>query len=292
VEVLLGEYRRYLVVERGLAAGSVKRYVGVARQFLSRHGHLDGLGLGSLGASEVTAFVVAECRRGGGSAKSLVTGLRSMLRFCFVAGYTTQELSSAVPTVPIWAGGSLPQPLSAKHVTMLLAAGGATPVGLRDRAVMVLLARLGLRAGEVAGLDLDDVDWRAGELVVRGKGGRRDRVPIPVDVGEALVAYLQHGRRRVQCRALFLRAHAPIERVSAKAVGDIVRRACLREGLPATGAHRLRHSAATAMLGGGASLAEIGQVLRHARLSTTAIYAKVDRIALGGLAQPWPGAAA
>jgi site-specific recombinase XerC len=209
----------------------------------------------------------------------------------FVAGYTTRELSSAVPAVAGWAGSSLPRPLLAEDVAALLAGGDGTAVGLRDHAVLVVLARLGLRAGEVAGLDLDDVDWRAGELVVRGKGARRDRLPVPVDVGEALVAYLQGGRPRAGTRALFVRAHAPIGRVSAKAVGGIVRRACLRQGLAPSGAHRLRHSAATAILGGGGSLAEVGLVLRHARLSTSALYAKVDRVALRELAQPWPGSA-
>ncbi len=162
-----------------------------------------------------------------------------------------------------------------------------TLVGRRDYAVLLLLARLGLRAGEVAGLGLDDVDWRRGELLVRGKGGRHDELPLPVDVGEALVSYLRR-RPRCECRALFLRMTAPRMGLNRSTVGWVVRAACDRAGLPRVGAHRLRHTAATEMLRAGASLAEIGQVLRHREQKTTAIYAKVDRKALRALARPWP----
>jgi site-specific recombinase XerD len=142
----------------------------------------------------------------------------------------------------------------------------------------------------VAALRLDDVDWHHGELVVRGKGGSQDRLPLPVDVGEAIVAYL-HRRPSVGCRALFLRVRAPMGGLTSDAVQGLVRGSCTRAGLPPAGAHRLRHHAATAMLAGGASLPEIGQVLRHARLATTNLYAKVDRAALRSIAQPWPGGA-
>jgi integrase len=168
----------------------------------------------------------------------------------------------------------------------------STAVGRRDLAIVTVLSRLGLRAGEVAGLELKDFDWHHGELVVCGKGARRDRLPLPADVGEAVVAYLADGRPRVECRAVFLRVHAPITAMTASNVSEIVRRACRRAGVPVAGAHRLRHSAATAMLRGGATLAEVGQVLRQSRAATTAVYAKVDRVALRTLAQPWPGAAA
>jgi site-specific recombinase XerD len=142
----------------------------------------------------------------------------------------------------------------------------------------------------VAALELDDIDWHHGEMVVRGKGGRQERLPLPVDVGEAIVAYLQD-RPKVGCRALFLRVLAPIARLTSDGVQDVVRGSCMRAGRPPAGAHRLRHHAATAMLAGGASLAEIGQVLRHARLVTTNLYAKVDRGALRSIARPWPGGA-
>jgi integrase len=153
--------------------------------------------------------------------------------------------------------------------------------------------RLGLRSGEVAALELGDLDWRAGEVLVRGEGDRHERLPLPSDVGDALVAYLRHPRRcPVGCRRLFLRVRAPLGGLSPRGVQDVVKDACARAGLPRAGAHRLRHTAATAMLRAGASLPEVAQVLRHRSLDATAIYAKVDRDALRMLAQPWPGGAA
>ena len=157
---------------------------------------------------------------------------------------------------------------------------------------MTLLIRLGLRSGEVAGLTLDDLDWNHGELVVRGKGSRQECLPLPVDVGEALVAYLNGGRPAADCRAVFLRVKAPITAMTSSAVTQTVASACKRAGLAPVGAHRLRHSAATTMLHAGVPLADVGQVLRQTALSTTAIYAKVDRVALRALARPWPGALA
>ncbi len=165
-----------------------------------------------------------------------------------------------------------------------------TLVGRRDYAILLLLARLGLRAGEIAAIRLDDIDWRAGLLLVRGKGARQDVLPLPVDVGEAIVSYLRR-RQRCECRALFLRVTAPRRELNRSTIGWVVRVACDRADLPRVGAHRLRHTAATEMLRQGASLAEIGQVLRHREQKTTAIYAKVDRKALQVLARPWPSSA-
>jgi integrase/recombinase XerD len=173
---------------------------------------------------------------------------------------------------------------------LLASCDTSTEIGRRDLAVLTVLSRLGLRAGEVAGLGLDDLDWAHGELVVGGKGRRTERLPLPVDIGEALGAYLSSGRPKVECRAVFLRVHAPVSAMTPANVAQIVRYACERAGVPKVGAHRLRHSAATAMLRAGASLAEVGQVLRESADATTAIYAKVDRVALRALAQPWPGA--
>jgi integrase len=164
--------------------------------------------------------------------------------------------------------------------------------GQRDYTVLLLLARLGLRAGEVVHLHLDDIDWRAGRLHVRGKGGRSDVLPLPTDVGEALATYLRGGRPRCSTRRVFVRARAPYAGfASSAAIDSIVRRALQRAGLepPRKGAHLLRHSLATGMLRDGASLAEIGQLLRHRLPQTTEIYAKVDPVALSALAQPWPG---
>lgn len=291
-ELLVEDYRRYLRVERGLAHKTICAYLGTARLFLSDRPEMGDLE--ELTAGQVTSFVVDECRRRHvAAAKVLVTGLRSLLRFLFLEGYTAHQLAPAVPTAAGRAGGSLPRALDAETVAALLASCDRdTRVGRRDFAILTMLARLGLRAGEVAGLELDDVDWHHGEVVVRGKGGRQDRLPLPVDVGEAVVACLCDGRARGRCRALFMRVRAPIGGLTAAGVNDVVRNACWRAGLPRVGAHRLRHSAATAMLRAGASLTEVGQALRQVRAATTAIYAKVDRVALRTLAQPWPGGGA
>jgi len=291
-ELLVAAYRDYLVCERGLAAGTVGRYVAVARLFLSECEQPDGLDLQNLTAEDVTSFVVCQCRgRRAASATVLVTGLRSLLRFLLVEGHTDRQLAQAVPTATVWAGGSLPRTLRAEVIAAMRdSCDEHTVVGLRDLAILTLLHRLGLRAGEVAGLELADVDWHHGEIVVRGKGNRQERLPLPADVGEAVVAYLRH-RPRVECRALFLKVRAPIGGVTREVVGKLVGASCRRAGLPAVGPHRLRHSAATATLAGGASLAEVGQLLRHRSATATAIYAKVDRTALRTLALPWPGGA-
>jgi site-specific recombinase XerD len=187
---------------------------------------------------------------------------------------------------------SLPRALETEQVAALLAGcDRSTVMGRRDFAILTLLARLGLRGHEVAALRLDDVDWRAGELVVRGKARRLERLPLPRDVGQPLADYLRHGRPRCMCRSLFLRARAPQEPLSAAGVRSVVHHACDRAGLPRVGAHRLRHGVATQMLRAGAPLAEVAQVLRHADQATTVIYAKVDRVALATLARPWPGGA-
>jgi integrase/recombinase XerD len=287
---LLADYRRHLVVDRGLAAITVAKYTKVARYVSADWRCREGGVIGDLSVAYVNALLVRECRqRSVGEAKALVTALRSWLRFLHAEGVTAQDLAEVVPAVAGWRGGWIPRGLSEAEVSALLASvDPATPVGLRDRAVLTLLARLGLRACEVSKLVLDDVDWRQGEIVVRGKGSRRDRLPLPVDVGQALVAYVRDGRRRVESRAVFLRACAPIVGLSPAGVGQLVGSAGKRAGVPAT-AHRLRHSAATAMLRAGGSLIEVGQVLRHADMATTAIYAKVDHNALRTLAQPWPG---
>lgn len=291
---LLDAYRVYLVGERGLMASTVRLYEGGARLFLLDRSPSGGVDLERLTASDVTAFVVRECRRRSvASAKCLVTSLRSLLRFLYVEGRITTQLAAAVPGVAGWRGGSLPRALDAESIGRLSdSCDRRTVAGCRDYAILTMLARLGLRAGEVAALQLDDVAWREGEVVIRGKGDRHERLPLPVDVGEALVAYLSDARPQVPCRALFLRVRAPIGGLSSAGVRWVVAAACTRAGLPRAGAHRLRHSAATAMLRGGASLGEVGQVLRQRCLNTTAIYAKVDHTALRSLAPPWPGGAA
>ncbi len=226
------------------------------------------------------------------SAKRIVTALRSLLRFLHVDGILALPLAGAVPSPAGHALAGLPRALEPGQVEAMLAScDPAVATGRRDRAVLLLLSRMGLRAGEVAGLGLDDIDWRRGEITVCGKGGRRDRLPLPADVGAAIVAYLRDGRPAGALdRTVFIAAQAPREALSYTGITTIVAEAAARAGIPGpVHAHRLRHSAATAMLRGGGSLTEIGQALRHARPATTAIYAKVDVEALRPLGRLWPG---
>jgi site-specific recombinase XerD len=247
-------------------------------------------GLRDLPAGDVSSFLARECeRRSVAGAGNLVVALRSLLRYLHVAGLIASPLALAVPAAADRRDRSLPRGLEREALARLLGScDRRRTVGRRDYAIILMLARLGMRAGELAALQLDDVGWCAGEIAVHGKGARHERLPLPVDVGEALAGYLAR-RPSIDSRALFVHVRAPIRALSANAIGTVVRGACLRAGLPAVGSHRLRHTAATDMLRSGASLAEIAQVLRHRRLETTAIYAKVDRSALRTLARPWPG---
>jgi integrase/recombinase XerD len=292
LESLLADYRSYLASERGLVQGTVRFYVHVARLFTSDRLGADGLDLAGLRAAEVTGFVTRTCeRRSVSSARQVVSALRSLLRFLCLEGLTTLALDQAVVSV---AGSAslLPRAIGAPHASALLACcDRSTGIGARDYAILMLLTRLGLRDGEVVGLELGDVDWRAGEIVVHGKGRRWDRLPLPTDVGEALAAYLQGSRPRSDSRKLFLRCYAPLCGLDAGTgvIRGVLARACERAGVPYAAPHRLRHTVATEMLRAGAPLSEIGQVLRHQSAATTAIYAQVDYEALRSLARPWPG---
>jgi integrase/recombinase XerD len=287
---LLDEFRLYLLQERGMAAGSVRLYERAAGLFLAERSEPLADDLARLSGAEVNAFVLREARRRSvRSAETVVCSLRALLRFLHVQGWIAEPLAAAVPSVAR-RREDLPRGLAAEQVHLLLGScDRSTPVGRRDFAVLLLLSRLGLRCGEVAALGLDDVDWRAGELVVHGKGSRIDRLPLPDDVGRALVDYLSDGRPCGFDRAVFVNACAPLSGISRGTVSDVVRRACARVGIPPVGAHRLRHAVACELLSRGAGLVEIGQVLRHQDQTTTAVYAKVDRSALSPLALPWPG---
>lgn len=289
VELLLEDFRTYLLSERGLQANTAAHRVDAARVFLAERPEPLGDALARLTAAEITAFVLERSRRGSvATASNVISGLRALLVFLHLRGDTPHSLVSAVPSVARRAS-LLPRGLDAAQVALLIeSCPPRSAVGRRDRAVMKLLVRLGLRAGEVARLQLDDIDWRACEIVVVGKGPRLERLPLPHDVGEAIVDYLRDGRPRVPCRALFLRSKAPIGGLSSEGVTGIVARAGARVGLAPLGAHRLRHTAATEMLRAGASLPDIGQVLRHRRLQSTAVYARVDRDRLKTLALAWP----
>ena len=288
-EQLLARYRDHLVGERGLVPAVVSRYLKAAALFLDQ---VPGGAVGrpALDAAAVSVFCARELPRNSrANAANLASALRSFLRFLHLEGMVGAPVAQAVPAVANRKGRGLPRALPPATVARLLAScDRRTRLGRRDYAMLMLLARLGLRAGEVASLSLDDIGWRSGELTVHGKGGRDDRLPLPADVGAALAAWLRL-RPKAQTRAVFLRANAPIGAISPGGVTWAVYNACDRSGVPRAGAHRLRHSLATQMLGAGASLAEVGQVLRHARVATTAIYAKVDHRALDALVLPWPG---
>jgi site-specific recombinase XerD len=291
VDVLLAEYRQYLVSERGLTSATVSSYLGAVRPFVAgrvRGGILDLVGVTS---ADVNRFVVAACvGRPAGTAKLIVTVLRSFLGWLHLTGVVSASLATAVPSVAGWRLSGLPKALEPGELRRLLAScDRRTPTGRRDYAVLLLLSRLGLRAAEVAHLGLDDIDWRRGELAVTGKGNRVERLPLPVDVGAAITPYLRQGRpAAADGRSVFVRVRAPHRNMTSGGITEIVFGAAERAGLGKMHAHRLRHTAATAMLHAGSPLAEVGQVLRHRSRLSTAIYAKVDHDALTVLVKPWP----
>jgi site-specific recombinase XerD len=292
MDVMVEDYRAFLAGERGLAAASVRCYSNHARAFLSWIGQPLEAQLAGLSAGQVTGYVIEYCRgRNTWSAKAMVTALRSLLRFLHLTGRVPASLVGAVPAVAAWRLAGLPRTLTAAQVDALIASCDLdTPVGRRDHAVLVVLARLGLRTAEVAALQLEDIDWRAGQILVRGKGSRVERLPLPVDVGEAVIGYLASARPVGSSRSVFVTARGrPPRPLTAMAVRQVVARACTRADLPRLGAHRLRHTLASDLLRAGASLPQIGQVLRHRSLLSTAVYAKVDTVRLRDVARPWPG---
>jgi integrase/recombinase XerD len=291
-EVLLDGFVGYLRGERGVTALTVAAYVSDVRRFLAGRGDSD---VGGLTAAEVSYAVLGQI---GDLAPATVRrfgcGLRSFLRYCYVVGLVDQDLSGAALPVSVRRQSLLPQGITPPQSRLLLAAcDRRRAVGRRDFAVIVLMLRLGLRATEVADLRLEDLDWRAGLLRVHGKGGRVDELPLPVDVGEAIAAYLRRGRpREATVREVFLRVAAPQVAMTRGGVTAIVAAAARRAGLGVVRAHRLRHTAASDMLRAGAPLVEIGQVLRHRSAGSTAIYARVDVERLRTIARPWPAGAA
>ena len=290
-DVLLACFERYLLGERGLAPGTVVLYLRSARQFIE--GLPPDRGLAGLVAGDVTAAVLRESESVSVSAaQTVVSGLRSFLRFCFIEGLVGSDLSQAALLARGRSSSPLPRGIGRADARALLGScDRRRALGRRDYAVIILLLRLGLRRGEVAGLTLDDIDWRAGELVVRGRGARQDLLPLPADVGEAIAAYVRRGRPQTGRREVFLRAKAPYDPIASGTVASTVRRACRRAGIAEVGSHRLRHTAACEMVQANVPLVRIGQVLRHRSLQSTAIYARVDVERLRLLATPWPGGA-
>lgn len=292
LEQFVAEYRDWLVGERGLAEATVIRYERLASRFMARRVSAAGeLDVAGLSGADVSAFLLEECARVSiGSAKGRTAELRSLLRFLHLRGFTQIALADSVPSVAGWRGTEIPATMPPDDVQRLLGACERSDLGgARDYAMMLLLARLGLRSIEVARLQLEDLDWRAGELVVRGKARRQDRLPLPADVGEALTGYLSLRGKR-SSRHVFLTVKAPTRPIRADLVGDVVQRACLRAGIGHVGPHRLRHTFASELLRHGASIVDISQLLRHSDLATTSVYAKVDLGRLRLVARPWPGA--
>jgi len=294
VEQTVQAFERYLRDERALADATVINYVPFIRGFLADRFGDGAVTLSHLSASDVVRFVQRQAARLHLKRAKLVTcALRSFLQYARYRGDIVLDLAAAVPTVANWSMTSIPRAIPAEHVRQLLAGvSRRTAMGRRDYAILLLLARLGLRSSEVVGLELGDLDWNAGRLSVRGKGGQRTALPLPADVGAAIVAYLRHGRPRSPSRRVFLRARAPIRGfLGQSAVGSLVRHTLERAGIeaPTKGAHQFRHALATQMLRHGASLTEIGAVLRHHSPETTKMYTKVDVDALRTLALPWPG---
>ena len=289
-EALLADFQRFLFQERAVAPSTASVYVARARRFLewsAPNGELT-----SLEASDVTGAVLrASASVSVSATKLFVTALRSFLRFSFIEGLTPSDLSAAALSVARRQRASLPKGIDRKSADALLrSCDRRRAKGRRDYAVLLILLRLGLRAGEVAGLCLGDIDWRAGEVTVHGKGGHERRLPLPNDVGEAIVVYLHRGRPKAAGhREVFLRVVAPIGPLGTNGISGIVRSACVRADVPIIRAHRLRHTLACQMVNAGVPLPEIAEVLRHRAISTTSEYARGDIAGLRAVAQPWPG---
>jgi integrase/recombinase XerD len=289
-------YVQYLREDRGLAEATITNYAPFVDRFLTARFGTGPVELARLEASDVVGFVQRQARRLQlKRAKLLTTALRSFLHYARYRGAIHVDLAAVVPCVPSWSQPAIPRGIAPEQVRRLLShIDRGTAMGRRDYAILLLLARLGLRAGEVVHLELEDIDWAEGSLRVHGKRGHRRHLPLPTDVGEALAAYLQDGRPRSASRRVFLRARAPVRGfLDQKAVGSIVRHTLRRAGIkaPTTGAHRFRHGLATEMLRHGASLGQIGDLLGHQSTQTTTIYTKVDLDGLRSLALPWPGGA-
>jgi site-specific recombinase XerD len=287
-------YANYLTLERRLSQASLVNYLPLVRRFLEERFGSHPIFLREIDHTDISHFVLRHVNSlSRGRAKLMVTALRSFFRFLHLRGEISTDLAAVVPTVANWRFATVPKWIPPEQVERLLkSCDQSTTTGQRNYAILLLLARLGLRSGEIVNLTLDDINWEAGEIRVGGKSCRQDRLPLPKDVGEALASYLRHGRPRCSTRRVFVRLRAPLRGfVGSSAIYSMVRRAFDRAGIhPAQkGPHILRHSLATNMLRKGASLAEIGEILRHRDLSTTQIYAKVDLAALRRIAQPWLG---
>ncbi len=287
------EFADWMRLHRGVSEGTLTIYQVVLRPFFDKCGEHPEY----YTPDRLRSFVIGHI--GGLSrsrARSMVTALRSLLRFLVAEGRVPAGLVMCVPKVPQWRLASLPRHLEAADVERVVQSCDlASPMGRRDHAILLLLSRLGLRAGDIVAMELDDVDWRQGTLRVLGKGRREVLLPLPQDAGDAMLAYLRQARPTVETSRFFVTAQPPVQPFHGpSSISSIVRRALKHAGIsdpPSRGAHLLRHSAATAMLRGGGSLDTIAAVLRHQSSDTTTLYAKVDLSLLQCVAQPWPGGA-
>ncbi len=293
-EIFAG-FSDYLQHERGLALRTIITHLPIIRRFLREVCPAGTSDLGSICREDIIRYIERHAKDGSAaSGKRMCWSLRAFLRYLYHSGLHPVALAACVPSIRRWRLTSLPTCLSATQVREILdTCDQTTAMGRRDYAILMMLAKLGLRATEVATLTLDDIDWRSGEMLIRAKGRQRATVPLPLDVGAAIVAYLQNGRPTSPCRRLFLRVLAPrVGFASGCAITMIARMALERAGISGyahKGAHIFRHSLATELLRSGATLSEIGQLLRHENHDTTRLYAKVDIQALRTLGLPWPG---
>lgn len=284
---LLGDFEAWMVRHRNVSAVTLKNYRSPLRAFMAAAGDDPT----RYDAAGIRRFILAETQRAGcGYGKIAVSALRMLLRYLAIHGRSAPELVEAVPTIANWKLSALPSPLAPGQVDSIISACPTTIAGRRDRAILVLLARLGLRSGDVLGLRLGDIDWANATVAVTGKGRRLVRMPLPQDVGDALIDWLGEDRPDRGDDHVFLRLRPPYEPLTNVGINNVVSRAVQRAGLkePGIGPHRLRHSAATALLAEGVSLAGVGAVLRHQSVSTTVIYAKVDVALLQSVAGRWP----
>jgi site-specific recombinase XerD len=296
IQHALNAFATYLRDERKLCDKTRIQYCPVIEQFLSERFRQGSLEFSALRAGDIIGFITQQAKHlSPARAKVATTALRSYLKYLRYCDEIQLDLSSAVPTVPNWSMTGIPRAIAPDHLQAIFAhCPRDTPIGRRDYAILMLLAYLGLRAGEIVSLNLDSIDWEVGSIAITGKGNQAASLPLPTEVGEAVVDYLRHGRPINSSRALFLRACAPIRGLGAQqTIGTIVAKGIKRADIdiPHRGTHQFRHALATSMLRHGATLTEIGSVLRHRHAKTTSLYAKVDFAALRPLSLPWPGGA-
>lgn len=288
--VLLTSFCEWMRLRRGTKDSTLSTYSISIADLLKQVGDDPG----KFDAKSLRQFVLATSRKQGLAAtKNCTTALRMFLRFLIAEGKCAVNLAEAVPSVAQWKHSSLPRYLKAQDVERIIASCNlGSPVGRRDRAILLLLARLGLRAGDIVQIQLEDIDWKGAWISVTGKSRRQTKFPLTQEVGQAIINYFQDGRPQADTTALFVGSRAPFRAFASHcAISVIVAKAMQRADVhcPSGGAaHVLRHSVATAMLGEGTSLQDIAVILGHRSITTTQIYAKVDRSSLQQIAQPWP----